>query len=342
MKLLTKLAQAGTALVVLSSLALSTHAASADGTGQIVAGNDRYQISDITQGTTFANPQSAQACDILQYRLSLYNPGPDAVNNVSVEAGINNMTAYTNYVSTATAYTPDGAIPSTSFEATLNISTAQTQSYIANSTVLLNSGGGVINSSDPTTGGTLPDTITQGGGGINIGTIGESVTEYLEFKTQISGCQTPPTPTFACTALGITPEENRTVKITNFTTSQTNTTFTNATITWGDNSTPLTSASPVGQTHQYAANGTYTVTATANFGKNQTASGPSCTQVVTFSSTAPPTVTPPTTPTPPATPATPTALVNTGPGSVIGIFAAATIGGTVLYRRLLARRLSRQ
>jgi len=53
----------------------------------------------------------------------------------------------------------------------------------------------------------------------------------------------------------------------------------------------------------------------------------------------PPPVTPPTTP--PATPAAPTALVNTGPGSVIAIFAVATAAGTFLYRRLLTRRLSR-
>jgi uncharacterized repeat protein (TIGR01451 family) len=57
-----------------------------------------------------------------------------------------------------------------------------------------------------------------------------------------------------------------------------------------------------------------------------------------------PPVTPPVTPpsTPPApTPAAPTALVNTGPGSVIAIFAVATAAGTFLYRRMLTRRLSR-
>jgi uncharacterized repeat protein (TIGR01451 family) len=58
----------------------------------------------------------------------------------------------------------------------------------------------------------------------------------------------------------------------------------------------------------------------------------------------------PTTPvTPPATPAAPgagsaapTALVNTGPGSTIAAFVAATIAGAFGYRRFLSRRLSRQ
>jgi hypothetical protein len=343
MKLLTKLTQASAAVVVASSLLLGASPAFANGTGQIVAGNNRYQIADLTKGTGFANTQSAQACDTLQYRLSLYNPGPDALGVVKVEAGINTMTPYTTYVSTATAYTPDGAIPSTSFEATLNISTPQTQSYVANSTQLLDSAGHVINSS--AAGGTLADTITLGGGGINIGGIGESVTKFLQFQTKLSCPTPPPTPSFSCTVLGLTAEENRTVKISNFATAQANgATFTNAVITWGDNSTALTSASPIGHAHQYGADGTYTVTATAHFnvnGQDKTAGGPTCTQNVTFSSTKPPVVTPPTTP-PVTPPAAPTALVNTGPGSTLALFAAATIGGTVLYRRLLARRLSRQ
>jgi uncharacterized repeat protein (TIGR01451 family) len=44
----------------------------------------------------------------------------------------------------------------------------------------------------------------------------------------------------------------------------------------------------------------------------------------------------------PVTPATPTALVNTGPGDVAAIFAAATVAGAVAYRVYMTRRLSRQ
>jgi hypothetical protein len=60
--------------------------------------------------------------------------------------------------------------------------------------------------------------------------------------------------------------------------------------------------------------------------------------------TTPP-VTPPATPSTPATPAAPvapTTLVNTGAGSVVGIFAAAVAFGAVAYRVVLSRRLSRQ
>lgn len=62
---------------------------------------------------------------------------------------------------------------------------------------------------------------------------------------------------------------------------------------------------------------------------------------VTCSTPTPPPVTPPTTTTTTTTPA-PTTLVNTGAGSVIGIFAAAVAFGAVAYRVVLSRRLSRQ
>ncbi len=57
----------------------------------------------------------------------------------------------------------------------------------------------------------------------------------------------------------------------------------------------------------------------------------------------PPPTTPPTTPAAPITPTTtPTQLVNTGPGSVIGLFAAVTAISTLAYRFVLNRRLARQ
>jgi hypothetical protein len=55
-----------------------------------------------------------------------------------------------------------------------------------------------------------------------------------------------------------------------------------------------------------------------------------------------PPVTPPATPQTPAAPAAPTTLVNTGPGSAIAAFVAATIAGAIGYRKFVSRRLSRQ
>lgn len=55
-----------------------------------------------------------------------------------------------------------------------------------------------------------------------------------------------------------------------------------------------------------------------------------------------PPVTPPATPGAPAAPAAPTSLVNTGPGSAVAAFVAATVAGAIGYRRFVSRRLSRQ
>lgn len=146
-----------------------------------------------------------------------------------------------------------------------------------------------------------------------------------------------PTPTYTCDAFHVTPGDNRTVKVDTFKTSQTNgATFNNVVISWGDNTTPLTTNTAVGQTHQYSKDGTYTLNAVAHFtvnNKDVTASGVNCTQTVTFT-------TPGTTPPPTTTP--PNQLVNTGPGQVVGLFAAVTIAGAFAHRLFLSRRLARQ
>jgi hypothetical protein len=332
MKLITKLTNAATAVVIVASVALSVGHTNAAAPGQIVAGNHNYTIANVTKGTGFANPQSADACDVLEYRLRLYNPGPSSLSNVKMEASINTMTPYTSANSTATVYTPDGQTKLVAFQAVVNISTAQTQSYQAGTTQLLDSAGNVIQ--------TLPDGITMGAGGISLGNIGDSVTEYVKFRTQLK-CPTPVTPAYSCDAFTITADKDRTVKIANFSTSATNgAVFKNAVVNWGDNSTELNAANIIGQSHQYGKDGTYLISATAHFtvnGQDVTAGGPKCQQQVTFSPNTPPKVTPPpTTPTPPAN------LVNTGPGSVAAIFAATTAFGAVAHRRFLSRRLSRQ
>ncbi|MGH7233842.1 MAG: hypothetical protein ACREF7_00125, partial [Candidatus Saccharimonadales bacterium] len=325
MKSFTKLAALGTSIVFVGVL-MSSGLVGATGIGQIEGGSSNYTIANVSKGTGFSNTQSADACNVVEYRLHLYNPGPDPISDVKVEATINTMTPYTQYVSTATAFAPNSLSPQVNFQATLNLSSAQTQSYVKNSTVLLDSAGNVLKSS---ANGTLADTVTMGAGGIDIGSLGESVQEYLEFKAQVSCPNIPLTPTYACTALNVVSENDDTIKVSNFTTSQTNgATFTNATINWGDNSTPLTTTQLIGQTHQYTSTGTYTITATANFnvnGNTESATSQKCAQQVSFNPTPPP----------------PSTLVNTGPGSVIGAFVGFTLAGTAGFMAFLRRKMVR-
>jgi hypothetical protein len=143
-----------------------------------------------------------------------------------------------------------------------------------------------------------------------------------------------PAPVYTCDMLTIAADVNRSVKITGFTTTAKNgATFKNAVVNWGDNTANSTAANIVGLTHQYAANGTYTISATAHFdvnGQDVTATGPNCAKQVTFNNNQPPVV--------PAS-TTPTQLVNTGPGEVAGLFAAVTGAGALAHRWMLRRRL---
>lgn len=175
------------------------------------------------------------------------------------------------------------------------------------------------------------------------------VTLVVEVKEQPT---TPPV-TATCDLMQITAaSDRRRVTISNFKTSQTNASVKNVVINWGDNSPALTltdASKVVGQTHDYAADGKYNITATVTFsveGKpDMTAggAGTACAQQVQFTSGKPPVVTPPTTKPPVVvggvTGAGPSQLLNTGAGSTLGAFLAATGAGVVGYRRFLSRKL---
>ena len=138
----------------------------------------------------------------------------------------------------------------------------------------------------------------------------------------------PDAPAYSCDLLNVTTGANRMVTINDFKyTAQGGATFKHAVINWGDSTTPLTTNNPVNQKHQYAADGTYTVKATAYFtvdGKEVSANGVNCSKTVTFVSGKP--VTPPTT------------LPDTGAGDILGMFAAVTVAGALAHRLVLARR----
>lgn len=208
----------------------------------------------------------------------------------------------------------------------------------------------------------VSDDVTQGG--IDLGNFGAGATAYVTFQVKVPAadqlscganefrnvgvvhpqnmdeyyntadtdvnrqCQNVTTPT--CDQFTVTPGSNQTATVSNFQTTGNGATLTNVVINWGDTSTPLTTNTPQGQTHQYSGNGPYTVTATAHFndnGKDVTATSGNCTQPVNF---AVANITPP---------ASPTSLVNTGPGSSVGIFVAVTVMSALGYRWYLGRRV---
>lgn len=145
----------------------------------------------------------------------------------------------------------------------------------------------------------------------------------------------PPVSNGSCKAVDVTTGDNRTVKAT-VNGSVSNATITGYKIDWGDGQT----SNQQTDSHTYAKDGTFTIVTSVQVkfadGHSEWLSATACTKQVTFKPGQPPViVTPP-------TPSTPTTLVNTGPGSIAGIFAVTSLIGAMAYRVFLARRLSRQ
>ncbi|MBC7581908.1 hypothetical protein H7097_03520 [Aeromicrobium sp.] len=104
-------------------------------------------------------------------------------------------------------------------------------------------------------------------------------------------CRPDQSHAYACGSLGLTPGDH-TATISTFTTTQTNATFTGATIDWGDN-TIVQATAVQGQTHKYSADNTYTVsviakfTYTGRFDGVHNVTAPACSQSITFATPPP-------------------------------------------------------
>jgi len=316
MKSLMQLSKLGLTLVsIVAVVTLGTGQAMAFTDGQIDGGNI-YRTEDLTQNTGFSATTTAQACDLLEYRVQLYNPGSATVDNVNVQADISNS-ALTSNESTIEITSSNGD-PSTTYGfTTVNFASAQTLSYVNGSTQLLDQNNNLING--------LPNGITIGGTGVNVGNVGPSVTEYVQFQEKVS-CQTPsPTPA-TCNSLSTPVVVGKSVKINSVSYTANSATVTGISLNFGNGvvNTYQSSSFPVSYTYTNSGNYTITATVLTNLG-NETASA--CNAGITIAPT-------PTTP-------TPTTLVNTGPGSILPIFAGATAFGTGLYYWLLRRRLAK-
>lgn len=183
---------------------------------------------------------------------------------------------------------------------------------------------------------------------------------------------------YTCDLLSVTADANRKVTVTGLRTSVTNAEYKYAVINWGDGQTARVSGNPTGQTHTFAKDGTFTIQATAyftfigDFGNERlvSATGPGCTQQVTFTTEKPPVVKitvcelatkklitidktaydaakhttdltkcqTTTTPTTPTAPSTPEALPSTGAGGMAMIFATVTAISSAAYKFVLVRR----
>lgn len=276
------------------------------------------QVELANQTGQWATSNTAQPGDTLKYMITYTNTGNTTANNVIVR---DNLPPDMTYVKGSTVITnsnhPSGLHDTTDAVATDGIVIGNYAPGAVGYVVLEAK---IAPASSLKCGET---TFTNVGIAHPQGTPEYYNTAYTKVN---KACQTA---TYSCQIFSITSDNaSRTAKVTGFNTSTTSgATFKDVVIDWGDNSTPLTTNNAVGQTHQYAKVGNYTISTVSHFTVNDqdvTATSDSCNQPVSFT-----------------TPGTPTQLPNTGPGAVAGIFAAVTAMGAFAHRLFLSRRLSR-
>jgi hypothetical protein len=193
---------------------------------------------------------------------------------------------------------------------------------------------------------TVPNCSGNNNASNSIASQGNCSTNTTVVETQIQSSSPPP---FAqCTSLQTQVSNTDSLSINSTANYQigNGAQLESAVFNFGDGTTSPASTQ-TSQNHTYAQPGSYPVTATLTFSADNQVIGSSiCQTTVTVS--LPPTpsttatttsasTTPPTTPITSAAPAT--SLVNTGPGDIIGLFAASSTIGSIAYLWIMKRRL---
>ncbi len=164
-------------------LPLLAFAPSVSALGQI-EGGDIYWAKNITQGGSYVDPASANPGDTLSFRVRIHNPGEACLTNVNVKAALPSG-PNTVQTSTVTVWADNATTNYVSDTATVNLSSAQSISYVPGTTQLLNNSGVISN---------LPDTILTSG--VNIGSVCISINErrFVQFQARVGVPTPPPTP----------------------------------------------------------------------------------------------------------------------------------------------------
>lgn len=151
--------------------------------GQIEGGNI-YRVKNDTQNTTFGDPITAKPCEVVTFKVRIHNPGPDPINNVNVKATLSGETG-TSHSSTVTVTSADANPTQMTDTATVKLSSAAKLTYVNNSTQILDTNGGVIQSL------TGSDILN---GGVTVSSVGVSTQQirFVQFKAQID-CPTTTT-----------------------------------------------------------------------------------------------------------------------------------------------------
>lgn len=146
-----------------------------------IGNGDIYRVANVTQKTDFADPATANACDELEYKVRLHNSSFTQATNIVANATLSSAAATQN-VSKMTITFEGGDSSSLSDTATVNLTSAQGISYESGTTQLLDANNNVVKS--------LSDGVTAGG--VNVGNLNGSTTEFVQFKAKVNCPTTPP------------------------------------------------------------------------------------------------------------------------------------------------------
>jgi len=150
--------------------------------GQIEGGNI-YRVRNVTQNGAFTDPATATCNEVVQFKVRIHNPGPDALTGVRVQATLD-AAAATSHSSTVTVSATNANPTSTTDTAGVNLDQSATMSYVAGSTELLDAHDSKLS--------TLPDGILSSGvdvtGGVGVST---EQMRFVQFETKVD-CPTPP------------------------------------------------------------------------------------------------------------------------------------------------------
>jgi len=153
--------------------------------GQI-EGGDIYRARNVTKNTAFTDPATATCDDVVQFKVRIHNPGPDALTGVHVAATLNTSQS-TSHSSTVTVSADNANPSSTTDTAGVNLDQAGSMAYVPGSTELLDANDAKISS--------LGDGILGGGVDVPNG-VGVSTEQqrFVQFETKVSCPQPPQTP----------------------------------------------------------------------------------------------------------------------------------------------------
>jgi len=149
--------------------------------GQI-EGGDIYRVRNVTQNGSFTDPATATCNEVVQFKVRIHNPGPDALTGVRVQATLNTAAA-TSHSSTVTVSADNANPSSTTDTAGVNLDQSASMSYVAGSTELLDAHDSKLS--------TLPDGVLTNG--VDVGTVGVSTEQkrFVQFEAKVD-CPTPP------------------------------------------------------------------------------------------------------------------------------------------------------